>query len=172
MKAHHRETLAVKEIRPMVFGIEDSLVSTLGVVVGIAAAGQSTQAIVTAGIILVVIEAVSMAAGEFLSSQAEEDVAQVQDDGQSPAVNAVVMGISYIIAGFAVLWPYFVTTHPLASILATLSSAIGIFSLGVWKAYLTRKPRTALRSGAQMLAIAGVAAIIGFLLGLGLRAVY
>ncbi len=53
------------------FGVEDSLVSTLGALTGIAAGTQSTYVVVLAGVVLIFAEAVSMTAGSYLSSKAE-----------------------------------------------------------------------------------------------------
>lgn len=56
-------------IREIVFGLEDSLVSTIGVVAGIAAGTGNQKIVILSGSVLVVVEALSMAAGSFLSSQ-------------------------------------------------------------------------------------------------------
>lgn len=61
-------------IREIVFGLEDSLVSTLGAVSGIAIGSADRQVVVLAGVVIVVVEAASMAAGSYLSSKAANDV--------------------------------------------------------------------------------------------------
>lgn len=61
-------------IREIVFGLEDSLVSTLGAVTGIAAGTHDGQMAVFSGLVLVVVEAVSMAAGSYLSSKSAREV--------------------------------------------------------------------------------------------------
>lgn len=62
-----------KEIREVVFGIEDSLVSTMGVVTGVAGGTQTRGAIIVAGLVIIVVEAVSMAAGSYLSSKSKRE---------------------------------------------------------------------------------------------------
>jgi len=57
-----------------VFGVEDSLVSTLGVLTGVAAGTQSTYVVVLSGVVLIFAEGLSMAAGSYLSSKAEGEV--------------------------------------------------------------------------------------------------
>ena len=59
------------KIRDAVFGTQDGLVSTLGVMTGIAAGTGSQPTIVLAGCVVVVVEALSMAAGSYLSSRAQ-----------------------------------------------------------------------------------------------------
>lgn len=61
-------------VEEVVFGVEDSLVSTMGVLTGVAAGTQSTYVVVLSGIVLIFAEATSMAAGSYLSSKAERAV--------------------------------------------------------------------------------------------------
>ncbi len=63
-----------ENVRDVVFGLEDSLVSTLGTVTGVAIASHSSFYVVLTGTILVCVEAVSMAAGSYLSSQSAKDL--------------------------------------------------------------------------------------------------
>ncbi|MCH8049330.1 VIT1/CCC1 transporter family protein [Patescibacteria group bacterium] len=61
-------------IREIVFGLEDSLVSTLGVVTGIAVGTGSTYVVILSGIVLIFVEGLSMAAGSYLSSKSAREV--------------------------------------------------------------------------------------------------
>ena len=61
-------------VEEVVFGVEDSLVSTLGTLTGIAIGTQSMFAVVLSGVVLIFAEAVSMMAGSYLSSKAESEV--------------------------------------------------------------------------------------------------
>ena len=61
-------------VREIVFGVEDSLVSTVGALTGIAAGTQSTYVVVLAGVVLIFAEALSMAAGSYLSSKVEGEM--------------------------------------------------------------------------------------------------
>lgn len=61
-------------IREIVFGFEDSLVSTLGVVVGVAIGSQSQFMVLLTGTVLVVVEALAMASGSYLSSKSAQEV--------------------------------------------------------------------------------------------------
>lgn len=61
-------------IRSIIFGLEDSLVSTLGALTGIAAGTADRFVILLAGIVIVVAEALSMTAGEYLSSKSAQEV--------------------------------------------------------------------------------------------------
>lgn len=65
---------AAGNIREIVFGLEDSLVSTLGTVSGVAVGSGQVQVVLLAGMVLVVVEAVSMAAGSYLSSKSSTEL--------------------------------------------------------------------------------------------------
>lgn len=63
-------------MREIVFGLEDSLVSTLGAVTGVAVGSGDRYVIVLSGLVLVAVEAISMSAGSFLSTQSAEEVSR------------------------------------------------------------------------------------------------
>src|SRR6478609_507818 len=63
-------------LRAAVLGANDGIVSTASLVLGVAAAGESTSAIVTAGIAGLVAGALSMAAGEYVSVSSQRDAEQ------------------------------------------------------------------------------------------------
>lgn len=60
-------------LRAAVLGANDGIVSTSSLVLGVAASGASSSAIVTAGIAGLVAGALSMAAGEFVSVSSQRD---------------------------------------------------------------------------------------------------
>ncbi|RDI46298.1 VIT1/CCC1 transporter family protein [Nocardia mexicana] len=71
----HAEGLAAKLnwLRAGVLGANDGIVSTAGLVVGVAAATTSTTPILTAGVAGLVAGAISMAAGEYVSVSTQRD---------------------------------------------------------------------------------------------------
>lgn len=60
-------------LRASVLGANDGIVSTAGLVLGVAGAGGSSSAILTAGIAGLVAGALSMAAGEYVSVSSQRD---------------------------------------------------------------------------------------------------
>ncbi|MDH5835055.1 VIT1/CCC1 transporter family protein [Luteimonas kalidii] len=60
-------------LRASVLGANDGIVSVAGVVVGVAAAGASHEAVLVAGVAATVAGAMSMAAGEYVSVQSQAD---------------------------------------------------------------------------------------------------
>src|SRR4051812_1446334 len=63
-------------LRAAVLGANDGIVSTASLVLGVAAAGEATSAVVTAGIAGLVAGALSMAAGEYVSVSSQRDAEQ------------------------------------------------------------------------------------------------
>ncbi len=63
-------------LRAAVLGANDGIVSTASLVLGVAASGASSTAIITAGIAGLVAGALSMAAGEYVSVSSQRDAEQ------------------------------------------------------------------------------------------------
>jgi len=63
-------------LRAAVLGANDGIVSTASLVLGVAAAGESTGTVVTAGIAGLVAGALSMASGEYVSVSSQRDAEQ------------------------------------------------------------------------------------------------
>jgi VIT1/CCC1 family predicted Fe2+/Mn2+ transporter len=95
-------------VRNLVYGVEDSLISTTGVVVGVAWSGLARRDIIVTGLILVLVEALSMSFGAFVS----EDAFMSHDGTRQPASPtkivgyAAVMLVSYALAGLIPLAPF------------------------------------------------------------------
>lgn len=156
--------LTSNHIRSFVLGVEDSLVSTVGLVTGIAAAGTGRSTILLTGFILVFVEAFSMAVGELLT---ETTVKEFEDHHDVPLIqarfSAFVMLVSYIMSGIMVLVPYMV--FPVES---ALPASIGValcllFILGVLTAEISRTHP--LRKGIIMAVVGGIAILIGVTAG-------
>jgi vacuolar iron transporter family protein len=61
-------------IREFVFGIQDGLMSTVGLLAGVQGATQSSAVVIITGLTAMFSGAISMAAGSYLSSSAEKDI--------------------------------------------------------------------------------------------------
>jgi len=74
-KHHYKEPhiLEGKSLREFVFGIEDGLISSVGIVTGVVGAAVSSFFIVLAGVISMFAGALSMAVGTYLSIKSEND---------------------------------------------------------------------------------------------------
>ncbi len=145
------------------FGIEDSLVSTTGVLAGIAVAASSKEAILTTAFVVIAVESISMAASEFVSEQTEEDV-ENEKMPASPYLSSLIIFISYVLAGLVPLAPYLFMDHLKAIPVSIVAALIGLILLGVFKGKITHK--SPLRSAIEVFVIGGVSAAIGIAVGL------
>src|SRR6185437_13272103 len=71
--ARHRSALG-GSLRAGVFGINDGLVSSLSLVLGVAGAGARTGVVLTAGLAGLLAGALSMAAGEYISVRSQREM--------------------------------------------------------------------------------------------------
>lgn len=92
--------------RNFVYGIEDSLVSTTGVIVGIALAGFTNKNIITTGAILILVEALSMAFGSFVSEDTFLKTSHSEYTMYQVLHYALVMFFAYLLAGIIPLIPF------------------------------------------------------------------
>ncbi len=162
-----------ESIREIVFGLEDSLVSTLGTLTGIAIGTRSTFIVILSGLVLLAAEGMSMVAGSYLSSKSAFEAEQVlhEETANGHKENSVraafVMGICYLFGGLVPLAPYFFLSVDRALLLSIPLTAIVLFLVGVWSSKFTK--RSAMRSGFEMLVISLSAALIGYLIALAVR---
>lgn len=68
--------LVRSRLRDAVFGVQDGLVSTLGALIGIAEGTRSRVTVIISGIVIIVVESLSMAAGSYLSSKSHRQYLQ------------------------------------------------------------------------------------------------
>lgn len=145
-----------------IFGVEDSLVSTVGLLSGISVAGSDKSTIVLAGIVLIFVEAFSMGVGSFLSESAAEEYLRVKNSRLSvPA--SLIMFVSYFTAGFIPLSPYIFLENGLAFPVSILFSFVSLFILGIVSGNIFKINK--LKQGVRMLVIGGIAILVGVIVG-------
>ncbi|MBU1032444.1 MAG: VIT1/CCC1 transporter family protein [Patescibacteria group bacterium] len=155
-------------VRNFIFGVEDSLVSTVGLVSGVAAAGVDRSTIFITGLILIVVEALSMGVGSMLSeTSAEEFIFRKIKSDSHPTIGGLIMFISYFVAGFIPLIPYILFDVTQAFPLSILASLVALFLLGYVSARFYKA--RVLKSGVRMLVLGGLAIFAGVLVGSLLR---
>lgn len=71
---NHSSGPALGSLREIVFGMEDGIVSTAGAVIGIAAGTRDPKVAVFSGIVIIIVEALSMAAGSYLSEKSQRQL--------------------------------------------------------------------------------------------------
>lgn len=159
----HRKRIAPDYIHSGFFGVEDSLVSTTGVLAGIAISAGSREAIIATALVIIAVESTSMAASEFISEETEEDISHDKLPA-NPILSGFIIFASYIIAGMVPLAPYLLLPASSAIIISILAALAGLFILGIYKGKISHK--SPLRSAIEVLVIGGVAAAIGLVVGI------
>lgn len=155
-------------LREIIFGFEDSFVSTLGTITGVAAGSGSSDIVILSGSVLIVVEAISMAAGSYLSSKTAEEVEAMHAHPKNhlrkhPVVAAVVMLFSYLVGGVFPLLPYLFLSVEQALWPSVILTFVLLFVLGVWKTRFTK--RSWWKSGLEMVVVCAAAAFLGYLIG-------
>jgi VIT1/CCC1 family predicted Fe2+/Mn2+ transporter len=218
------ESALLGEIREVVFGAQDGLVSTLAVVATVAGASGQAFPVVVAGIASGLAGVFSMAAGEYIGSksqreifeaqiheerheveerpgEAEAEVAymlaqegldedeadgiaalmarhpevllrtmvtrelgiQVDDHGGSVLRGALFMGAAFGLGALVPVLPFLILPIGLAMPVAIVATGLVLFGIGLVKSRWTH--RSALSSGLEVLVLAAVAGIAGYLFG-------
>lgn len=151
-------------LRNFIFGVEDSLVSTVGLLAGVAAAAISQSSIITTGLILIVVEGFSMGVGSFLTEETTEEMEGGKPETWGAIRGAVVMLISYCLAGMIPLAPYAFFTGNLAVATSIILSLLGLLILGYGTSKFYHRPHPA-RHAVKMFFLGGSAVLVGILVG-------
>lgn len=150
-------------LRSGLFGIQDGLVSTTGVVVGISTGVEDKAIIILASLVAVTVEASSMAAGQYSSEKAVHQMDKTGKHTDSLITGALIMFVAYLTGGLVPIIPTFIMEQPQARIIAIAAAFIGLFILGYIKGHLVKVPT--LRSAVELFIIGAIATSIGLIVG-------
>ena len=150
-------------LRSGLFGIQDGLVSTTGVVVGISAGIEDKAIIILASLVAVTVEATSRAAGQYSSEKAVHQMDKTGKHTDSLIVGAAVMFFGYLLGGIVPIIPTVIFDQPQARTVAILAAFLGLFILGYSKGHFVKvKP---LRSAIELFVIGAIATALGLIVG-------
>lgn len=150
-------------LRAGLFGVQDGLVSTTGVVVGISTGIEDKAIIILASLVAIAVEASSMAAGQYSSERAVHQMDKAGKHTDSLLVGALVMFFGYLLGGIVPILPTILLNQPQARYIAIIAAFIGLFILGYIKGHLVKVPT--LRSAIELFIIGALATIIGLIVG-------
>ena len=155
---------SVSYFRNFVFGVEDSLVSTVGLLSGVAIANVPKSTILLTGVVLLFVEAVSMTGGSFLSEYSVDEYERRNERvTKSTLISSLIMFLSYFISGFIPLFPYMILPVSEALVTSAILSVVFLFILGVIGAKISKT--NVIRNGFRMAIIGGTAIAVGVLAG-------
>jgi vacuolar iron transporter family protein len=150
-------------VRSLMFGLQDGLVSTTGVVVGISSGVSDKSIIILASLVAVTVEATSMAAGQYSSEKAVHQMDKTGKHTDSLVIGALIMFFSYLLGGLVPIIPTILFTQPLAKELAIILAFIGLFLVGYVKGHYVKI--APLRSAIELFVIGAFAAAVGLVVG-------
>jgi VIT1/CCC1 family predicted Fe2+/Mn2+ transporter len=157
-------------LRAAVFGVQDGIVSTFGLVMGVVGARISPEAVVIAGIAGLISGALSMGAGEYVSVRFQQELLAVRvglvgrAGGVDPIRAAAANAGLFVVGGLLPLLPFLLTTGGARAVTASVTlSVLALFLTGAGLTRLTRS--SPLRSGLRMLVIGGGAGLLGYGVG-------
>jgi len=147
-------------IRNFIFGVEDSLVSTVGLLSGIAIAEVEQRTILLAGVVLIFVEAFSMATGSYLSERgAEEYATQRTAKIKGPLIDGLIMFVSYFVTGFIPLLPYLLFSVSVAFPVSIIVTLVALFGLGALSGRFAKL--NIFTNGLKALLVGGIAVLLG-----------
>lgn len=153
-------------MRNFVFGVEDSLVSTVGLLSGVAIAGTSRATIILTGMVLIFVEAFSMGMGTFLAEHSAAEYGGLPHDGRSGKntfLAGTIMLASYFVSGFVPLAPYLFLEGSAAFGVSIAASLAALFALGGVSARVSKIG--VMREAFRMLILGGAAVAVGVAVG-------
>lgn len=154
-------------IRSAFFGLQDGLVSTTGVVVGISAGVSDKSIVILASLVAVTVEATSMAAGQYSSEKAVHQMDKTGRHTDNLLFGALIMFIAYLGAGMIPILPVIIFGPPASSVIGVVLALMGLFSVGYIRGLMIKNQP--LRNGVELLIIGGAATSIGLIVGYFLK---
>lgn len=152
-------------LRSIVFGINDSLVSTVGFLAGISVAGVPRATIILTGVIYALVESFSMAMGDFLSEESAEEYASHSNVNDRPSIiSAILMFVSCVLSSLIPLVPYIIFASDTALIASVCLSIFSLFVVGMIGARFSRLPMV--WRGIRMASLGGAAIVMGVAIGI------
>ena len=150
-------------LRSALFGLQDGLVSTTGVVVGISTGVSNKEIVILAAFVAVAVEATSMAAGQYSSEKAVHQLDKTGKHTDSVMLGAIIMFVSYLLAGLIPIIPIILFNQSEARILSVIFAFIGLFIIGFIKGKIV--DHHAFRSAIELFVIGATATTIGLVVG-------
>ena len=150
-------------LRSILFGIEDSLISTTGLIAGISVGSKNNRFVFLAVIVAIFIEGVAMGVGEYLSDDEVNDLDKLKRNIDNPLLSGLLMLISYIFAGMILLSPILFVSFPTSLVISIVFAFLAFFMLGYTKGKLLNT--SPVRGGLKILTVGGFATILGLLMG-------
>ena len=149
-------------LQSAMFGFNDALVSTTGVIVGISTGTGNKQVVILAGVVTILVEALSMGSGQYLSSKSAHQLDR-SDSFKVPLISGLIMFGAYFLAGLVPLLSIIIFPMSYSRDIAIVAALSGLLVLGYAKGRIVKVPP--IRSAMEVLIIGGITTAIGIIAG-------
>lgn len=149
-------------LQSAMFGFNDALVSTTGVIVGISTGTGNKEVVVLAGVVTILVEALSMGSGQYLSSKSAHQLDK-SNSFRVPIISGLVMFWAYFLAGLVPLLSIILFPMSYSRNVAIIAALLSLLLLGYVKGKIVKVPP--IRSALEVLIIGGIATVIGIVVG-------
>lgn len=166
----HTRAERAEFLRTFFYGVEDGVVTTGSLSVGLVFSGASRETVLVSGLIVLAVQAFVNGLTSWLSvAQAEEYLKEGHNHDAMPVLDALIVFVSFLVAGFVPLAPFMVLDKTPAAIISGVLSLVLLVALGLIGARIARGnvARDVLRT-----VVTGVLAVlVGILVGQLARAI-
>lgn len=156
------KTIQKEYLQSAMFGFNDALVSTTGVIVGVSTGTSNKEVVILAGVVTILVEALSMGSGQYLSSKSAHQLDKTEAF-HVPMVSGIVMFAAYFSAGLVPLLPILAFPMDYSRNIAIAAALVALLILGYAKGKIVGV--SPLRSAIEIFVIGGFATIIGIIVG-------
>lgn len=144
------------------FGFNDALVSTTGVIVGVSTGTSNKSVVILAGAVTILVEALSMGSGQYLSAKSAHQF-EGHESFRVPIISGIIMFVSYFLAGLVPLLAVIIFPISYSRNVAIAAALACLLVLGYVKGKIVKVPP--IRSAVEVLIIGGIATVIGIVVG-------
>ncbi len=157
-------TINREYMRSVMFGIENSLISTAGLIAGLSVGSKDKELVVLGAVVAILIEAVAMGVGEYLSDDAVQELDKIKRHPDNSMLSGLLMTTAGTVAGLIPLAPVIFLDYP-TSLIVSISVALAVlFLLGYVKGRLLKT--NPIKGGIKILIVGGLATSVGVVVGL------
>lgn len=149
-------------LQSAMFGFNDALVSTTGVIVGVSTGTNNKEVVVLAGVVTILVEALSMGSGQYLSSKSAHQLAKDSQINHA-IISGIIMFFAYFLAGLVPLLPIVILPMEYSREVTITAALVGLFVLGYLKGKIVKV--SPIKSALEIFVIGGLATLIGIIAG-------
>jgi len=150
-------------LRSVMFGIENSLISTVGLIAGMSIGTDQVRVVILGATVAIVIESVAMGVGEYLSDDAVQELDKIKRHPDSPLLSGIMMTATGTLAGLVPLAPVIFLKYPYSLATSIVAALLILFLIGYVKGKVLKT--TPIRGGIKIMIIGGLATGLGVLVG-------